>query len=89
MSTVVTTALARLLADAATTIELADDEAISLGLAEALLEDLAAGCSDLMADDRATVAQAIHAYALEQRDAGRARVMRALPGALGLADDDE
>lgn len=88
MSTSAVTALARLLTDAAAAIELADDEAISSDLAEAMLEDLAAGCSDLPADDRATAAQAVHIYALEQRDAGRARVMRTLPGALGLTDDE-
>jgi hypothetical protein len=89
MSTSATVALARLLADAATTIELADDEAISLDLAAALLEDLAAGCDGLPAEDRAMVGQAIHDYALQQRDSARKRVMLELPTALGLADDEE
>lgn len=50
------TALTPFLAGAATTIELADYEPISSDLAEALLEHLAPGCSDLLADDRVTVA---------------------------------
>lgn len=56
MSLSAVTVLARLLAVAATTIEVADDEAVSPDLAEAPLDDLAAGCSDLSAEDRTAVA---------------------------------
>lgn len=89
MSTSATVALARLLADTATTIELADEEAISLDFSVTLLEDLATGCHDLSAGDRSTVVQAIHDYALQQRNLARKRVMLTLPEALGLADDEE
>lgn len=77
-----------MLADVAASLDLAEDEAVSVDFAAGLLEDLAAGCEAMAADDRSEIARLIAEYAHEQADARRKRTMLDLPESLGLVDDD-
>lgn len=76
------TALARMVADVATSLDLSGDEAVSVDFATGLLEDLAAGCEAIADNDRSTVARLIAEYAHEQPDANRKRTMLDLPESL-------
>ena len=77
-----------MVADVATSLDLAEDEAVSVEFAADLLEDLAAGCEAMADDDRSTIARLITEYAHEQPDGDRKRTMLELPESLGLVNDE-
>jgi hypothetical protein len=76
-----------MVADVATSVDLADEESIDTDFAVDLQEALAAGFDAMSEDDRLAVAHLIAAYADEQPDPERRQNMLDLPEALGLVDD--